>query len=302
MKFFGEYLVEKKILTSDQVITALLKQINGIPTVAEIVHQKKMIQSEDLMEILKLQHENKSSFIDAAMEIGVWNDGIENEINRQIQANRVPLWQIVNDLNFAKTETISKAFDEFLGEVQSKPIVQTKNPESADSTSEPAAVIDFSPVQVPELQSSPSSSGSNYDSYCSLFTEEKKQILTQALEQLKTGGVSVSILGTLNSTIESLVAAAEAVMAKESFSILSSMSAIMSQIGKIPATSLNDELITKIGKVNLEAVELLWKFQVFLKSGTSDTVAVQENSELKKEYEKVSGGVELTRFDLDFLI
>jgi len=279
MRFFGEYLVEKNILSTDQMIAALITQTNGIPTVAEIVHMKKLINAQDLMSIFKIQHENKSSFVEAAREIGVWNDQVQSEIDRHIQTVRVPIAQIIDDLKFAKIETIAKAFDEFLGEVQSN---STKKEAPRNEVIVPAR--------------------SNFDSYCALFTEEKKQGLVQALEQLKTGGVSVAILGTLNSNLNALVNAAEVVTAKESFSILTSMNAIISQLGKIPATSLNDELITKIGKVNLDAVELLWKFAQFLKTGKSDSVAVQDDPELKKEYEKVSGGVELTRFDLDFLV
>ena len=279
MRFFGEYLVEKNILSTDQMIAALITQTNGIPTVAEIVHMTKLINAQDLMSIFKIQHENKSSFVEAAREIGVWNDQVQSEIDRHIQTVRVPIAQIIDDLKFAKIETIAKAFDEFLGEVQSN---STKKEAPRKEVIVPAK--------------------SNFDSYCALFTEEKKQGLVQALEQLKTGGVSVAILGTLNSNLNALVNAAEVVTAKESFSILTSMNAIISQLGKIPATSLNDELITKIGKVNLDAVELLWKFAQFLKTGKSDSVAVQDDPELKKEYEKVSGGVELTRFDLDFLV
>jgi len=289
MRFFGEYLVEKNILSTDQMIAALITQTNGIPTVAEIVHMKKLINAQDLMSIFKIQHENKSSFVEAAREIGVWNDQVQSEIDRHIQTVRVPIAQIIDDLKFAKIETIAKAFDEFLGEVQSN---STKKEAPRNEVIVPAAAP--APEPVPAK--------SNFDSYCALFTEEKKQGLVQALEQLKTGGVSVAILGTLNSNLNALVNAAEVVTAKESFGILTSMNAIISQLGKIPATSLNDELITKIGKVNLDAVELLWKFAQFLKTGKSDSVAVQDDPELKKEYEKVSGGVELTRFDLDFLV
>jgi hypothetical protein len=78
------------------------------------------------------------------------------------------------------------------------------------------------------------------------------------------------------------------------------MESMMEQIMKTPATNINEDFITKIGKVNLDAIQFLWQVSEQLKTGVNEEELLS-NQPHRKSYESIAAAVEITRFDLDFL-
>ena len=68
MKLFGEYLVEKKIVTADALAKALVQQIKSLPSLVEIVYEQQWMKPMDLIMVLKTQHRNHASFLETEIK------------------------------------------------------------------------------------------------------------------------------------------------------------------------------------------------------------------------------------------
>jgi hypothetical protein len=105
---------------------------------------------------------------------------------------------------------------------------------------------------------------------------------------------------TLKDHLHALVTAARNASAKMSENVLNCMEGMMDQILATPASNINEEFITRIGKVNLDAIDFLWQLSVKLQTGQNEDELMLD-TDLKKNYEKIAAAVEITKFDLDFL-
>lgn len=293
MKLFGEYLIERNIVSTEQMVAALIRQTSKLPGMAEMAYNKKLMRPDQLFKIMKFQNENHSGFIEAAKELNIWNDNLSKQFEKISDELRTPLVQILIDMEAAKLETITHALDDFLGDVKD-------SIESGSLTVEPIEKIeDIEPIQ--QTDSSPTSVlSSTYSGYCQLFTEDKKKMIENALDQLQNGGISISVMTTLKDHLHALVTAARNASAKMSENVLNCMEGMMDQILATPASNINEEFITRIGKVNLDAIDFLWQLSVKLQTGQNEDELMLD-TDLKKNYEKIAAAVEITKFDLDFL-
>jgi len=315
MKLFGEYLVEKNIVSTEQMVAALIRQTSKMPGMAEVAYNKKLLRPDQIFKIMKLQNSSNSGFIEAAKELNIWNDSVETKFKKALEETRTPLVQILVDMEAAKLEVITHALDEFLGDVQDSykeevaastvsaatPAVESIVEPIVEPIAEPAleAVSEPEPAFTPDTNSC-SDSNQNYQSYCDQFTEEKKIQIETYLSQLENGGISISVMNSMKDIIQSLSTHARAVQAMLSASVLNGMVSMMEQILKTPATNINEDFITRIGKVNRDAIQFLWTLSLKLKSGTPEESILSE-PDMKKGYEAVAAAVEITRFDLNFL-
>jgi HPt (histidine-containing phosphotransfer) domain-containing protein len=293
MKLFGEYLIERNIVSTEQMVAALIRQTSKLPGMAEIAYNKKLLRPDQLFKIMKIQNEQHSGFIEAAKELNIWNEQLSKQFETIADELRTPLIQILIEMEAAKLESITHALDDFLGDVKD-------SIESGSLTVEPIEKIEvIEPIQ--QTDSSPTSVlSSTYSGYCQLFTEDKKKMIENALDQLQNGGISISVMTTLKDHLHALVTAARNASAKMSENVLNCMEGMMDQILATPASNINEEFITRIGKVNLDAIDFLWQLSVKLQTGQNEDELMLD-TDLKKNYEKIAAAVEITKFDLDFL-
>lgn len=321
MKLFGEYLVEKNIVSTEQLVAALIRQSSKLPGMAELAYNKKILRPDQLLKIFKHQNENKSGFIEAAKALNIWNSDLANKFDKNIEESRIPLVQILMDMEITKLDTITHALDDFLGEVQDSvesgqhtlpqtgpAAVETNNDvvenqviqesiEASDliSSTISDSVSEIKMETVPEKQMTPS-----YEGYCQIFTEEKKVQIENYLTQLQNGGISISVMNSLKDSIHELVTASRTNSANLSYSVLHGLESMVDQILKTPATNINEDFITKIGKVNLDAIRFLWQIVEQLKTGIHEEDLISQ-PEMRKTFDTIAAAVEITRFDLDFL-
>ncbi len=118
MKYFGEYLVSKGIITEEILINAIFHQTRLIPTVAEIVFKKRLISPSQVLGALKIQHEKKIDFKTACQHLALWTDELERHVYNEIKQNTMPLGQILISSGAIDLTTITKALDEFLSQVE----------------------------------------------------------------------------------------------------------------------------------------------------------------------------------------
>jgi hypothetical protein len=315
MKLFGEYLIEKSIVSTEQMVAALVRQTSKMPGMAEIAYNKKLLRPDQIFKILKLQNLSNCGFIEAARELNIWNDTVSGKFEKALDEVRTPLVQVLVEMEAVKIETVTHALDEFLGDVQdqyqeaqnqpSPTVAETEAETDTEVETETEIIQDPSNLeqelnQIAETTLDSVASTPETGEYFSLFTEEKKIQIENHFIQLENGGISIPVMNAIHENLQSLASAARSAQVMMSASVLHGMVVMMDQILKTPATNMNEEFIGRIGKVNINAINFLWNLSVKIQTGAKEEDLLSE-PETKKQYEAVAAAVEITRFDLDFL-
>lgn len=326
MKLFGEYLIEKNIVSTEQMVAALIRQTSKMPGMAEIAYNKKLLRPDQIFKILKLQNSSRIGFIEAAKELNIWNDSVAEKFEKSLDEVRTPLVQVLIEMEAVRPESVTHALDEFLGDVQeqyAESQLSNQTRESIQSATEinnpsvensavfqPETELPTEPISQPilesvkpvtvESESYPSVEAENSSVYCTLFTEDKKIQIENHFIQLENGGISIPVMNAIRENLQVLSTAARTAQVMMSASVLHGMVVMVDQILKTPATNINEDFIARIGKVNIDAINFLWKLSVKIQSGEKEEALLLE-PETKKQYEAIAAAVEITRFDLDFL-
>lgn len=313
MKLFGEYLVEKSIVSTEQMVAALIRQSSKMPGMAEIAYNKKLLRPDQIFKILKLQNNSNCGFIEAAKELNIWNDSVSGKFEKALDEVRTPLVQVLVEMEAVKIETVTHALDDFLGDVQdqyqeaqNQPLTvepettteETSSESPVDSASEPEIVtlpVTMEPEPIPTVTDS-----GDTTHYFTLFSEDKKSQIENHFIQLENGGISIPVMNAIRENLQALASAARSAQVMMSASVLHGMVVMMDQILKTPATNMNEDFIARIGKVNIDAINFLWKLSVKIQTAGKEEELLAE-PEMKKQYEAIAAAVEITRFDLDFL-
>lgn len=117
MKLFGEYLVEKGMVAKDALADALVEQVSRMPTYTEMAWKAKALTPDSLLALLKVQAENKSGFVEAARQLGLWSPELETLLANGARSSRVPIGEILVDRGLLTQDSLAHALDEFLSEV-----------------------------------------------------------------------------------------------------------------------------------------------------------------------------------------
>ncbi len=112
-KLFGQYLVEKSLVTESDVLAAVIEQIGSTRSQAEILYQTKMISEADLLKALVFQSSRKVDFKSACSKLGLWSSGIENELIQKQNSVKKPIGQILLDQGKIKSEDLNKALQDY---------------------------------------------------------------------------------------------------------------------------------------------------------------------------------------------
>jgi len=113
-KYFGEYLIDKKLINEESLIEALIEQVCLQPPVSKIVYDNKYLSTEQILKILKIQQEKKIDFIQAARQIELWSDHIDTQVTNKLNEKRLPIGEILLQKKYIQVDQLSHALDEFL--------------------------------------------------------------------------------------------------------------------------------------------------------------------------------------------
>lgn len=122
-KYFGHYLVEKKIISEEQLANALVEQINSLPSIVKIIFDNKLLSAQQILKIISLQADKKVETKQACIELGLWSDSIENSILTYTNQIRPPLGHLLIKHSAIDLTKLTKALDEYLSEKTTEPSV-----------------------------------------------------------------------------------------------------------------------------------------------------------------------------------
>lgn len=115
-KFFGEYLVEKKIISQNDLLEALVLQVQNTPTFLEVAFKHSIFQPEQILSILKNQVVEGVEFKVSAQSLGLWTLEAERQIQDALVKERVPLGKILLSQKKLEVKDLIAALDQFLAD------------------------------------------------------------------------------------------------------------------------------------------------------------------------------------------
>lgn len=127
-KLFGDFLVEKGLLTPETLLQVLVDQMRNVPSIAEAVYDGRFLPLDVQLEILRLQTRHKWSYQEASAHLGYWTDDLVSKISEATEKSRTPLGQLVLSKTNMKFTELTKALDEYLSQDLSSKSADTKPP------------------------------------------------------------------------------------------------------------------------------------------------------------------------------
>jgi hypothetical protein len=190
VKFFGEYLVDKGIISDDQLVQTLIEQSKVTPLAIEIAYQKKIFSPAVLLTITKTQMEKRIDFKTACKEMKLWTSQIETDIESAIHSSRTPIGHLLVKKGLTDLVAITKAMDDFLSRATA-PVSQETAPAPA-SAAAPAATTATATKAVPAF------SNIFLDELLHFFSETKANTLTEYFKNVsQTAQTSEFYLGNI---------------------------------------------------------------------------------------------------------
>lgn len=113
-KLFGDFLVTKGLISEEILLEVLIDQVQGLPSIPEVVYRERLLLPKQQLEILRTQTVNKCSYRQACEQLGYWNKNFADKIVNYLDALRKPLGQLVLARTNVKISDLTKALDEYL--------------------------------------------------------------------------------------------------------------------------------------------------------------------------------------------
>ncbi|WP_186647325.1 hypothetical protein [Fluviispira vulneris] len=118
-KLFCEYLLEIKLIKSEQLLDAFMEQINHVPSTAEVIYNSNILNKEEILKILIHQQQEGMDFRSSAKDLGLWTFNLSQEVNKKIQATHKPLGEILIQKGFFTLDSLSSAFASYTENINS---------------------------------------------------------------------------------------------------------------------------------------------------------------------------------------
>lgn len=111
--YFGDYLVQKNVISYEQLLHALCFQIESMPSMVRIVIENKIIDSKNMLELLKKQAKDDLDILDLLMRDKLITEQKLAELEMQQVSYKVPLGEALVKLNFSSIDVVEKHLKEF---------------------------------------------------------------------------------------------------------------------------------------------------------------------------------------------
>lgn len=144
-RFFGEYLVQKGVIKSEALVSALIEQMARLPLVSQIVFDNKWISADKLMKIFHLQQERGMDFTMACRELGFWDEKLSLAVDEYLNKERVPVGQILVQRGEIDIKTLTKSLDDFLAQAEVHEVSKPTTPVKAEAVAMAHEIQDLEP-------------------------------------------------------------------------------------------------------------------------------------------------------------
>ncbi len=205
-KYFGEFLVEKGVITKENLVDALIHQISTTPPTCQIVFENKILSSANLFDIFRYQQDHQVDFISASKALGLWGQEVQDKVNASLEELRKPLGHILVGRGLIDLKKLTHMLDEFLSHMvvtspkaevaQVRPVVVEIKTESAPSNASSVSIEDLTESIQPGI----------LQELDETFDEKKKKMIRVALSLVKdNAGIDLDVCKKLSSDITKIL-------------------------------------------------------------------------------------------------
>jgi len=110
---FSEYLIEKKMLSMEQVLEIFIEQLEIIPSTAELIYEFNLLPKNDLLKILMKQQFEGLDFHTSAKSLGLWNSEVSDSVVKKLKEVYKPFTEILIQKEYLTLENLSSAIISF---------------------------------------------------------------------------------------------------------------------------------------------------------------------------------------------
>lgn len=136
-KLFGEYLIEKKIISEENLVQLIVQQSKSIPSLIQLVHKSSLINPKDMLAILRYQTQKNISFEMACKNLNFWNEKLESTLNQEYEKYKIPIVQLIIENELADTDQVMIALEEYLNQKKDEVVESnTQEPSQASNASD----------------------------------------------------------------------------------------------------------------------------------------------------------------------
>ena len=277
-KYFGEFLVEKGVISQENLVDALIEQIATTPPLCQVIYQKKILPTTKVFEIFRYQQDQQVEFIQACKSLGVWTKEVQDRAFETIDELRKPLGHILVSKGLIDLKKLTHMLDEFLSQLASAPVsapvpMQNTTPEVKASIPAPSISLDDLPENIQpgilmELEET--------------FDEKKRKMIRVALSLVKdNAGSDMAICKKLMQDVFKIVHGLNGLLAMLALDkvseILTAMEAYLSSVqGKIQDRP-KDQMISDT-EILTKAIDLVWNLRVSIMTHATERAFFQEKA------------------------
>ncbi len=110
---FSEYLIEKKLLSMEQVLEIFIEQLEIIPSSAELIYEFNLLPKNDLLKILMKQQIEGLDFQASAKSLGLWNSEVSDSVKKKLKEIYKPFTEILVQKEYLTLDNLSSAIISF---------------------------------------------------------------------------------------------------------------------------------------------------------------------------------------------
>lgn len=276
MKLFGEYLVEKKLITDSILVSALIEQMKSLPTTAEIVLEKKLISVEQVLKIFRDQFVRKCSFVDSAKALNAWSSEISIAVEDHLATVRVPLGQVLIQMGSVSLEQVTHALDDFLSEIETTKEAQVPPPD----------------VPASEVAAQDSSS------YCDLFSDGLRSKIDSFFVSDSGKLATQEVIANVVEEVHRLKGGARLVGARLSEQLLTNLEQTLNLVLTLELSSFSPEQVAALKVASDQILQLLWKVKDDLRASGSECAS---DPARETEIQMANDQIQVLCFDLGFI-
>ncbi len=149
---FSEYLISEKLLNHEQLLEAIIEQLQSIPSIPEILYENNLLSKDNLLKILLHQKYEGTEFLISAKALGFWSPSISQQVTKKLKNIHKPLGEVLIQKGFLNLESLTSAFTKYV-EIQGNKKELKKEHNKFDETILKEYITCFEGSIYPNLQS-----------------------------------------------------------------------------------------------------------------------------------------------------
>ncbi len=292
-KYFGEFLVEKGVISEENLVDALIEQLVNTPPLCQIIHQKNILTPHKIFEAFRFQQENQVEFMQACKAIGAWTQDVQDKVFVSLDEIRKPLGHILVSKGLLDLKKLTNMLDEFLSQISAVNIIK---PAESIVVSAPVTEEEPEAVTVAYLDEDLAESFQlgilmELDE---TFDEKKKKMVRIALSLIKdNAGGDVAICKKLLSDVFMIIHSLNGLLGLLAVDKLSEiLNAVEERLTRIQPgfSERSKEQVLKDTEILMKGIDLAWSLRVSIIANKNERVFFSEEAN-RKQFSQVTLGL-----------